>query len=482
MLRYGQDNRFSASSTLLYCLGDEANDILTTTGGTDEGLRYCCDKATRFQQPGESAEQFIAELYVLAEECEYGGLKDQMIRDRIVVGIRDAKLSQRMQMDSTLDLAKAKTTLRQAEAVQEQQSVLKPPAAVEFVKEVRGARGRRQRSVPQKPSQRCMRCGRAGKHQRTDCPARNATCHYCHKEGHFASQCLSKQAADVQINVVQDTKPKLLSQHTEQSDEDVYLTEVYMVDSRERCWTADVLVGRTEVNFKLDTGAEVTTISERVYETLADLMPLEQTSLTLFGPGRTPLHVIGQFSSMFTYNGRTSQHTVFVIKGLRNNLLGFCSVVQDCSLFRTMTMLIACLYKHVYHYKSSVFGHTLSTLAIYYILATRMATLARLRSIGEFNSEAGHSIKSYLERMEIYFQANNIPEDKRAAVFLSALGETTYDLLRSLCSPTLPSAKTYDELANLLKKHLEPEPLIIAIPRSLAGRHHQRSSRLRLTQ
>lgn len=67
-----------------------------------------------------------------------------------------------------------------------------------------------------------------------------------------------------------------------------------VVDSREICWTADVLV------------------------------PLEQTSLTLFVPGRTPLNVIGQFSSMFTYNGRTSKHTVFVIKGLRNNLLELC--------------------------------------------------------------------------------------------------------------------------------------------------------------
>ena len=129
-------------TTLLYCLGDEANDILTTTGITEEQMKVydtvvtkldeffavrknvIFDRAkfnTRFQQPGESAEQFIAELYVLAEECEYGGLKDQMIRDRIVVGIRDAKLSQRMQMDSTLDLSKAKTTVRQAEAVQEQQ-------------------------------------------------------------------------------------------------------------------------------------------------------------------------------------------------------------------------------------------------------------------------------------------------------------------------------------------------------------------------
>ena len=86
----------------------------------------------------------------------------------------------------------------------------------------------------------------------------------------------------------------------------------------------------------------------------------------------------------------------------------------------------------------------------------------RVGSIGEFNPDAGHSIKSYLERMEVYFVANEINNDKKATVFLSLLGEAMYDLCRSLCLPALSSYKSYADLAGLLTKHLEPEPLIIA--------------------
>lgn len=47
-----------------------------------------------------------------------------MIRDRIVVGIRDQSQSARLQMDPELTLEKAKTLVRQREVVQEQQSLL----------------------------------------------------------------------------------------------------------------------------------------------------------------------------------------------------------------------------------------------------------------------------------------------------------------------------------------------------------------------
>ena len=43
----------------------------------------------RNQLAGESAEQYITTLYSLVENCEYGELTSQMIRDRLVVGIRD---------------------------------------------------------------------------------------------------------------------------------------------------------------------------------------------------------------------------------------------------------------------------------------------------------------------------------------------------------------------------------------------------------
>lgn len=53
----------------------------------------------RCQEVGESAENFITAVHKLAEHCRYGVLREEMIRDRIVVGIRDAKLSERLQLN-----------------------------------------------------------------------------------------------------------------------------------------------------------------------------------------------------------------------------------------------------------------------------------------------------------------------------------------------------------------------------------------------
>ena len=60
------------------------------------------------------------ELYRLADSCDYGDLNDEMIRDRLVVGIRDAVLSQLLQLDADLTLETAKKKIRQREAVGEQ--------------------------------------------------------------------------------------------------------------------------------------------------------------------------------------------------------------------------------------------------------------------------------------------------------------------------------------------------------------------------
>ena len=69
-------------------------------------------------------EQFITSLYSLAEHCEYGEMKDETIRDHIVVGIRDRPISEQLQLDAELTLEKAKKRVRQCEAIQEQQVTL----------------------------------------------------------------------------------------------------------------------------------------------------------------------------------------------------------------------------------------------------------------------------------------------------------------------------------------------------------------------
>ena len=115
-------------STFLYCLGEEAESVLASTGVTpDDRKEYdtVLEKVDGFfqvrknviyeralfnrsQQSGESAEQYIMALYELVQHCDYGGMKDEMIRDRLVVGIRDSSLSEKLQLDPALTLEKAK--------------------------------------------------------------------------------------------------------------------------------------------------------------------------------------------------------------------------------------------------------------------------------------------------------------------------------------------------------------------------------------
>ena len=118
-------------STLLYCMGEEAEDTLISANTTEEDRKKYTSVIAkldtffkvrknvifeharfngRIQQEGESVEHFITSLYNLAENCEYGEMKGEMIRDRIVVGIHDNALSEQLQLDAELKLEKAKNS------------------------------------------------------------------------------------------------------------------------------------------------------------------------------------------------------------------------------------------------------------------------------------------------------------------------------------------------------------------------------------
>ena len=68
----------------------------------------------------------------------------------------------------------------------------------------------------------------------------------------------------------------------------------------------------------------------------------------------------------------------------------------------------------------------------------------------------------YIERMEQYFIANDVPEGKKVAAFLSAMGAKAYELLRNLVAPDAPKDKRFNDLVKTMRAHLKPKPLIIA--------------------
>ena len=84
-----------------------------------------------------------------------------------------------------------------------------------------------------------------------------------------------------------------------------------------------------------------------------------------------------------------------------------------------------------------------------------------VRQPGAFDGQV-ESFTAYVERVQIFFEANDVPAKKRLSVFLSIIGGTAYSLLRNLLSPVPPKEKSLEEVIVALKAHYEPKPIVIA--------------------
>ena len=210
----------------------------------------------RSQQEGETADEFIMELYKLIEDCNYGGLQDEVIRDRLVVGIRYQMLLEKMQLDPDLN-QKAKKMAGQQEAICDQSRKLKKEegAIVDAVSS-RGPFSFKQRPKRVPDKKRCICCG--GGHLRQDkCPAKEVICHNCHKKGQYSQQCFHRK---------NPPKSDVADIREEDEDPDGIFLDMVSTGGQESNWKTQLTL--QDINFKIDTGAEATVISENTFRSL----------------------------------------------------------------------------------------------------------------------------------------------------------------------------------------------------------------------
>ena len=89
-----------------------------------------------------------------------------------------------------------------------------------------------------------------------------------------------------------------------------------------------------------------------------------------------------------------------------------------------------------------------------------MASLGLIGRIDPFD-ETIESWGNYVKRLEQYFKTNEVDNTTKVSSLLTFIGGK-HALLRDLTFLDKPSTKTYDQLTQLLNKHLSPKPLIIA--------------------
>ena len=100
-------------------------------------------------------------------------------------------------------------------------------------------------------------------------------------------------------------------------DDIAYLNTVYKNSSNS--WNCQVTVNGVATFFKLDTGAEVTVITEKSAEDLNAKHLMANSKKRLFGADRKELTLLGKMSCTLERGSKSTTKELFVVKQLNQN-------------------------------------------------------------------------------------------------------------------------------------------------------------------
>jgi hypothetical protein len=380
------------AAMLMHCVGEQAVDVIDTLGLTENELKvkdtiiakldaYFVPKTNesverhklnvRVQGSTESFNDFLKDLRYIAASCNFGNMKDDLIKDRIVCGIYNAKVKDRLLREDGLDLDKAIKICRAAECTEShlknlydgqktEIGVVGTSRSGKYDKGGKGSgrqndgrnprtsgannggqtsgrsgswqqgstqgvrqqrQGRRDDNAKQQAASGCGRCG-FDRHNYNSCPAVGQTCANCKKIGHYARVCRNAKVNEINVN---DT-----NNQDSDSESESYAIGSFEVNNKvETCilgymgeenseddWLTKMYL--TEINktvtFKLDSGAQTNAIPEFLFKKLGLEHTLKPCMIKVTNYSGSSINVVGKCMLELKHRGKNHILQFLVVK------------------------------------------------------------------------------------------------------------------------------------------------------------------------
>ena len=181
-------------------------------------------KFNSYHQTTQCMETYIRELKQRIAYCEYGELESTLLRDKLVCGVRDDALRDKLLQTPNLDLPKCLEICRMSEhntallrgtntnlaetqidaITKDNRRWTRPPVPAGRAKG---------RSLPQRQTNINSECDKCGyRHVRGTCPARGKQCASCQKIGHFAKVCRGRRLKAAPVDEIRIDKNNTLDE------------------------------------------------------------------------------------------------------------------------------------------------------------------------------------------------------------------------------------------------------------------------------
>ena len=180
-----------------------------------KNLPYTRFKFFTYQTNKQNINEFVMELKSQSHHCKFGTLRDSLIRDRIVAGIQDAKVRERLLGETDLTLDKSITICCAAKATKKKAEEMQTSPPIDHVDTIKCNRRETCHPSSQRPRANGPRMLRGNEqlkvykycgytHQKGKCPAYGKICNNCRKWNHFSTVSQLKAVNNIETNNKQD--------------------------------------------------------------------------------------------------------------------------------------------------------------------------------------------------------------------------------------------------------------------------------------